>query len=109
MGSFWWFEDLDEAVPSSNLPSLADVTQKWERHHRQGHLTKLPSCPACQKESGPRIVHKRTKKSERKIGVLHEDLAHMGLGLNKFLWVLVLAAVVEVDDTSFSASCQTMV
>eukprot|EP00971_Amphidinium_carterae_P157379 3119718-Amphidinium_carterae.2 len=93
-----WFEDLDAAVPSSNLPSLADVTHEWERRHRQGHLTKLPSCPACQKESGPRIVHKRTKASERKIGVLHGDLAHMGLGLNKFLWVLVLVAVVEVDD-----------
>eukprot|EP00971_Amphidinium_carterae_P003370 66397-Amphidinium_carterae.1 len=80
------------------MPSLADVTHEWERHHRQGHLTKLPSCPACQRESGPRIVHKRTKASERKIGVLHGDLAHMGPGLNKFLWVLVLAAVVEVDD-----------
>eukprot|EP00971_Amphidinium_carterae_P298115 5923679-Amphidinium_carterae.1 len=34
-----WFQDLDEAVPSSNLPSLADVTHEWERHHRQGHLT----------------------------------------------------------------------
>eukprot|EP00971_Amphidinium_carterae_P251804 4999390-Amphidinium_carterae.1 len=35
---------------------------------------------------------------ERKIGVLHGDLARMGPGLNKFLWVLVLAAVMEVDD-----------
>eukprot|EP00971_Amphidinium_carterae_P046963 924872-Amphidinium_carterae.1 len=80
------------------MPSLADVTHEWERHHRQGHLTKLPSCPACQKDSGPRIVHKRTKKSERKIGVMHGDQAHMGPGLNKFLWVLVLAAVVDLDD-----------
>eukprot|EP00971_Amphidinium_carterae_P310068 6161499-Amphidinium_carterae.1 len=90
-----WFEDLDNAVPSSNMTNLADMTHEWERHHRKGHLTKLPSCSACQKESGPRIVHKRTKASERKIGVLHGD--HMGPGLNKFLWVLVLAAVVEVD------------
>eukprot|EP00971_Amphidinium_carterae_P236126 4686032-Amphidinium_carterae.1 len=45
-----WFKDLDEAVPDKNMPNLADVTQEWERHHRQGHLTKLPSCPACQRE-----------------------------------------------------------
>eukprot|EP00971_Amphidinium_carterae_P161885 3209119-Amphidinium_carterae.1 len=28
------------------MPHLADVTQAWERHHKQGHLTKLPSCSA---------------------------------------------------------------
>eukprot|EP00971_Amphidinium_carterae_P299039 5940963-Amphidinium_carterae.1 len=55
-----------------------------------------PSCPACQKKSGPRIVYRRTKKTERKIEVLYGDLAYMGL--NNFLWVLVLAAVVDVDD-----------
>eukprot|EP00971_Amphidinium_carterae_P067827 1343039-Amphidinium_carterae.2 len=65
-----WFKDLDEAVPEKVMPSLADVTQEWERHHRQGRLTKLPSCPAWQRESGPWIVHRRTKATERKIGVL---------------------------------------
>eukprot|EP00971_Amphidinium_carterae_P002958 58050-Amphidinium_carterae.1 len=93
-----WFKDLDEAVPDQNMPNLADVTHAWERHLRQGHLAKLPSCPACQRESDPRTVHKRTKALERKIGVLHGDLAHMGPGLHKYLWVLVLAAVVEVEN-----------
>eukprot|EP00971_Amphidinium_carterae_P345313 6486207-Amphidinium_carterae.1 len=40
------------------------------------------------KEGGPRIIHKRTAASERKIGVLHGDIAHIGPGPNRNLWVL---------------------
>eukprot|EP00971_Amphidinium_carterae_P174072 3450517-Amphidinium_carterae.1 len=51
--------------------------QDWEKHHKQGHLTKS-DCPICQRESGTRVVHNRKDTSERQSGVLHVDLADMG-------------------------------
>eukprot|EP00971_Amphidinium_carterae_P162676 3225396-Amphidinium_carterae.1 len=30
-------------------------TEEWLKHHKKGHLNKIPDCPGCQLESGPRI------------------------------------------------------
>eukprot|EP00971_Amphidinium_carterae_P186654 3705222-Amphidinium_carterae.1 len=75
-----WFRDLEDMV-ADGQPDVQDSAQQdWEKHHRQGHLTKSPDCLICQRESGTRVVHSRKDKSERQNGVLHVDLADMGAG-----------------------------
>eukprot|EP00971_Amphidinium_carterae_P030954 609127-Amphidinium_carterae.1 len=42
---------------ANGSPDVQDSAQQdWEKHHRQGHLTKSPDCPICQRESGTRVV-----------------------------------------------------
>eukprot|EP00971_Amphidinium_carterae_P120046 2377915-Amphidinium_carterae.1 len=79
---------------------LAAVTkaEEWQKHRKKGHLNKIPNCPGCQLESGPRIVHSKTPKSDRKPGVLHGDLAKMGTDNRQFTWILVLAATVRMNN-----------
>eukprot|EP00971_Amphidinium_carterae_P228735 4537362-Amphidinium_carterae.1 len=65
---------------------------------RKGHLNKIPDCPGWQLESGPRIIHSKTPKSDRQPGVLHGDLAKIGTDNRQFTWILVLAATVRVKN-----------
>eukprot|EP00971_Amphidinium_carterae_P285461 5667634-Amphidinium_carterae.2 len=78
--------------------AAATKAEKWLKHHKKGHLNKIPNCPGCQLKSGPRIIHSKTFKSDRKAGVLHGDLAKMGTDNRQFTWILVLAATVLIKN-----------
>eukprot|EP00971_Amphidinium_carterae_P114132 2261825-Amphidinium_carterae.1 len=101
------------------LPTSQQVLARdWERHHQQGLLTKLLTCTTCRKESGPWIIHKRTAASERNIGVLHADIAHLwDQALTKMFGFLSLSKASPevtacVQETILwirnSASCSSM-
>eukprot|EP00971_Amphidinium_carterae_P142500 2822672-Amphidinium_carterae.1 len=99
-GSYSVFAD----IPLQRLVmSAASKTEEWMKHHKKGHLNKIPDCPGCQLESGPRIIHSKTPKSDRKPGVLHGDLAKMDTDNRQFTWILVLAASVRVKNETASS------
>eukprot|EP00971_Amphidinium_carterae_P342075 6481237-Amphidinium_carterae.1 len=87
-------------VPDARTDAGNSAEHEWERHHRQGHITKWPDCPTCQKESGTRVVHRRKNPDERQTGVLHADLADMGLGHSNKRYVLVMAVTMCIDGAS---------
>eukprot|EP00971_Amphidinium_carterae_P314356 6248214-Amphidinium_carterae.1 len=100
-GSYCVFADI--ALQRLEM-SAVTKTEEWIKHHRKGHLNKIPDCPGCQLESGPRIIHSKTPKSDRKAGVLHGDLAKMGNDNRQFTWILVLAASVRMRTASFRST-----
>eukprot|EP00971_Amphidinium_carterae_P323768 6434363-Amphidinium_carterae.1 len=64
-------------VPDARTDAGKSAEHEWKLHHRQGHITKWPD--SCQKEAGTKVVHRRKNPDERQNGVLHADLADMGL------------------------------
>eukprot|EP00971_Amphidinium_carterae_P138103 2736854-Amphidinium_carterae.2 len=92
-----WHNDLEDMVPDAKPDAGNSAEHEWELHHRQGHITKWPDCPTCQKEAG---MHRRKDPAERQTGVLHADLADMGLGHSQKRYVLVMAVTMCIDGAA---------
>eukprot|EP00971_Amphidinium_carterae_P085889 1699146-Amphidinium_carterae.2 len=93
-----WYRELEDMVTDGQQDVQSSAQQDWEKHHRQGHLTKSPDCPTCQREAGTRVVHSRKDKAKRQTGMLHVDLADMGTGHSNKRYVLVMGATMTIDN-----------
>eukprot|EP00971_Amphidinium_carterae_P348502 6490526-Amphidinium_carterae.1 len=41
------------------LLAAATKLEEWQKHHRKGHINKIPDCPGCQLKAVPRLFTAR--------------------------------------------------